>query len=250
MKRLLLLLSFISLVAPASAGIVIKFAEKKITQGSLQSVNLIVDEESFTKLDSFKLMGLTINESLYIQSVSSFTRNNGNDLEASATVVFIKVPKENAAIIETSKGNIQVDWGNTEILPTEASEGYLFGNFEIPRPKNILWGLSILIVLGVLVLTGIKLKKTRDQKSKAKKYLEKIKDQILSSSDYNSIVETWKKKHEIINHFPNLSSPFSNLEKELFKVQFKPVQSELEKEEVQKAYKLFLDQIKGDLDGI
>lgn len=54
MKRLLLLLSFISLVAPASAGIVIKFAEK-ITQGSLQSVNLIVDEESFTKLDSFKL---------------------------------------------------------------------------------------------------------------------------------------------------------------------------------------------------
>jgi hypothetical protein len=250
MKRLLYLLSFIFFVGTASAGVVIKFAEKKITQGSLQSVKLLIDEESFIKLDSLKLMGLTINETLYIQSVSPFTKNNSNDLEANATVVFIKVPKENSAIIETSKGKIGVEWENNEILPTEASQNFLFGNFEIPRSKNIFLGFLILIVFGFLILIGIKLKKTRDQKLKVKKYLDNIKDQILSSNDYHSIVEIWKRKHEILNLFPHLSIAFSNLEKELFKVQFKPVQSELEKEEVQKAYKFFLDQIKGDLDGI
>ena len=250
MTRIILCLSLLFIITQANAGMVINFNEKKINQGSLQDVNLIIDEESFTKLDSIKLLGLTINETLYIQSISPFKKENSNQFSANATVIFLKIPKESSNVFETPKGKIEIAWGNIQLTPTEAPQGFLFGSFEIPSPKNILLVLISLIAIGALSFAGWKLKKKRDKKRKAQKILENLKKQIRNSGDYESIVETWKRKHEIISCFPNLTTPFAVLEKELFKVQFKPAQSDLEKELVKKAYDIFLEQIKGDLDGV
>jgi hypothetical protein len=250
MKLLIIFLLILPLVVSANAGISINFPAEEINQGSLQDVRLIIDEESFSKLDSLKLMGLTIEETLYIHAISAFTRKSPTLLETSATVVFIKVPKKNSGNIETPKGKIEVTWENIKVKPIEAPQGFLFGDFDVPKAKNIFVWLISFFILTFFIFLGIKLKNKRHNKLTARKTLDILKNQIRTADDYDAIVTVWKNKHEILRCFPGLHNAFTNLEKELFRVQFKPVQSDLEKDSIGKTYRKFLEEIKGDLDGI
>lgn len=250
MKAIIGFLFILGYLNTTLGGVEIRFTQEKVTQGSLQKVELALDEESFSKLDSFNLQGSKINDVIYIQEVTPFTRKGADSYETNATIIFLKVPETPNGTIETPKGKLNVSWRSIEVVSTDVSENFLFGEFEIPKsPKLVLW-LAIMfgVIAGIFGLT--KVIKNIKKRNKSKKYISQLKLQIESAQTYENIVDIWKKKHEILKFLPEIQSSFATLEKELFLYQFKPTQSESEKESVKRAYFRFLEEIKGALNGV
>ncbi len=241
---------FLPLLSFADVGINLVFREKTISQGGLQTAEMNLDGDTLSKLDSKKLAGSKIGETLYFVDVSPFMRNNDGRYNANATVIFLKTPTEETGVIETAKGKILVKWGSIEVLPTNAPESFLFGSFEIPKGSHFLTLLAVLAAILALFFPMRRLYERRKKQQAQKKLLETLKKEIMDAQNYESIVALWKKKHDVLSVFPQMRDSFQKFEEVLFKVQFKPIQNEIEKEEVVKAYKIFLDDIKGVMSGI
>jgi hypothetical protein len=221
----------------------------KVKQGSLQEVKLLLDEETAQRVELQKLKGKTFGESIYLFSVSPLLRIQGK-LEADAIVIFTKIPTTKGAIHKDSTGDVLVSWSDVEIEPTQAPKDLLFLDFDIPKPVRVfLW---IMISL-TLILIGLVLARFRAKwltKRQRKLIREKMKEDLYQASDYTKIVSAWQNKHHYVKQFPHLDAPFRILEVTLFKYQFKQSQSDHEKEEVIKAWKVFLESSKGGFNGI
>jgi hypothetical protein len=234
-----------------SAVVEIQFSTPKFHQGSLQKSIWKVDQATAQKLELQKLKGQTVGGVLYIYSVSPLMRKNGSsDFEADAKVIFVKVPETNFLGHKTTTGEAVLTWNNVEVIPVEAPKELLFGTFEVPSRMKILTWASILVGLIFLGLIGFKVLKKLKQKKLLKQQKLSLKNDIQSVNEYQEVVRIWQSKHKLLREFPHLETPFKDLETTLFKYQFKPRQTDFEKNEVMTAWKKFIDETRGGFDGI
>lgn len=252
MKRYFLLSLLILLFSTvASAVVELQFPSSKIKQGSLESVIMRVDPSTAQSFELQKVRGQTIGETLYVYSVSPLMRKEGgDDFEAEARVVFIKVPETPFLGYKTPAGEIVFSWKDLEVIPTEGAKELIFGEFEIPpRKKVLLWG-GILLVLIIAGLAGFRIWKVFQKRKQVRLQKLAVKNDISSVNDYQNVVRVWQNKRNFIREFPHLEQPFKNLEQTLFKYQFKQSQTDTEKNEVMSAWKKFVEETRGGFDGI
>ena len=127
----------------------------------------------------------------------------------------------------------------------------LWADFTAPdfleRSWKWVWITLLIIILsfgGFVLWKKISLKR-REQNRK-----RKLAADFLACSTYEDIVEFWKKKHLYLKEFPQLENHYRIFEETLFEFQFKPRQSETEKEIVVKAYQKLTEASRGELRGI
>ncbi len=208
-----------------------------------------LDAASVQKVELQKLKGISLADTVYLYQVSPLIRS-GDSFEAEAKIIFLKVPESKPVIHKTESHEISINWSDVEVQPTEAPEKFLFGQFEVPGPLRVIEILIGLLALGLIVFGILKFQK----KNKTKKLLRlkraELKEKTISAQSYTDVVQLWQKKALLIKEFPHLVDPIKELEKVLFKYQFKQNQSETEKAEVMKAYREFINQIQGGFNGI
>lgn len=252
MKIFVLLLTIlISSNILAAARMEIIFPADKVKQGSLQKSLVKLDETSAQAIEIQKLRGQTLGETLYIHSVSPLLRKDGGSVfEADATVIFVKVPEQNKITYKTPQTDIEVTWNQVEVVPTEAPQELLFGTFTVPSKTKLMTWFLILITAIVLIVAGFKGRRHWLNKKAVKTRKLETKAEILSAREFSDVVGIWKKKHILFREFPHIEEPFKDLEKVLYKHQFKPFQTETEKIEVMNAYREFTNRIEGGFNGI
>jgi HJR/Mrr/RecB family endonuclease len=237
---MLLLLHSFSLLAEVMLDL--QFDETSVTQGRLISVRLRYDVSGSARLDLKELEGQTLKETLYFHEVSP--------VEQTAHVVFAKVPTEAILHVEVAGVPLRITWNEIEVVPTDARQGFLFGDFEIPPASRMLIWLStgLLAILGAFA--AVVFRKKWKHKQDEKKQQQSLRDEVLACQEYEEVVKMWGKKHAFVRVFPHLLEPFSRLELVLFRYQFKPEQTEVEKNIVMKAYQKFKSEVEGGFSGI
>ena len=239
---------------PAAHGAVnieLMFEKNDIQQGSIETATARLTGESLQKINLQKLKGQTLGETLYLHNVSPLLRKEGSkEYESEFKVIFIKVPESSQIVQKFENDEINLKWSPVKVTPIEVPEKLIFEQFEIPEPLKVLKWMIGLVLMAGLVFGFIKIKKFREIKNKKRSMKKSIKDSIMAANSYEEIVTIWKRKLEITEVFPALGEPFKELEKTLFKFQFRPHQTEDDKNEVKKAYGDFLNAIQGGFDGI
>lgn len=245
----LLIILFINISVYAQIDII--FHQDKIKQGSLISVRFVTTEEIAKKINSAPIKGQTISDTLYIQSIDPLVKNEADEkFSAKALIVVVKPNLSRQMKINLAGEEINLNANTLVVIPTDSSEGFVFGDFEIPIKKKylitILFGLAffLLCYFTYFFWRSYRLKKIRKDK------LVAMKNHILNIESYDEIVSLWQNKQDYLATFPHLESSFKDFEKVLFKYLFKPGQTEEEKLEIRKAYKKFTSDISGGFYGI
>jgi len=248
-KFLIAFLILISTSAFGTVGMHINFSKPTIKQGKVEEATLYLDEATAQNFLAKKVTGQTIENTIYLLEVGPLTKADKN-FEAEAKVIFLKVPESKVIQYEGVQGNFPVTWSGVEIVPTEATQELIFERFSIPSRKNVLLWLGILIgVSGVLIL-ALRFRKTQRTKAQMRKRRLGLRDELVGGTVYSEIVEIWKKREIFIAEFPEIQDHFKKFEQVLFKYQFKPSQTEAEKIEIMQAYREFLNNVRGGLNGI
>lgn len=227
------------------------FPDVDVNQGEIIEVQLIVEADG-ANLEWQKLKGSVHADTIYILDLSPFMKKEGRpEFEAEAKIIFVKVPKTNELKSKIGTTPITVKWDPVTINPTEAPQGFLLGNFEIPRPGKLLLWIGALIFLLTLVFGGYVIIRPKMLAKREKKQRRlALKRELLGCTQFSDAVTLWQKKHVFISEFPVIEDPFVEFEKIINKHQFKPRQSEAEKIEVMEAYGSFRTKIQGGLDGV
>lgn len=229
----------------------LEFTVPEVKQGSIVSALIKLDVSSAHEFPLQKLKSKTFAETIYVYDVGTPIRKEGKPyFESDAKIIFFKVPDSNPLSYNEEGINYKVFWNKIKIIPTEAEQSFLYGAFSVPnRFEPFKW---LLLIVGVSLSSaaGFWVFKKIRIKSDGKKKLSEVKVKLLSATSYEEIVEVWMNRQTYLNTFPLIDEPFRKFEEKLFKVQFKPIQSEYEKSHVIESYKVFLNSIKGPLDGI
>lgn len=251
MIKYLLCLLF-SLPVYSAITLEIQSAAPMVNQGELIEVNLGIQTDSASKLELQKLKGSTVNETIYFYDISPlFRKEDGKKLEAQAKIIFVKVPETQNITGNLNGEVLKVNLSGLQINQTEGAQGYQFGNFEVPRPSKVMeWMLGIVLTLALLLAAGTPLWQKIKRKKAQKLKMQTLKAQILGCRTYEDVVELWKAKHQHLSVFPHVKEPFTKLEEVLNKYQFKPRQSEEEKQQVLEAYRRFTNAVEGGFVGI
>lgn len=253
MKKLLLLILFLLVpnVLLAEVKITLSFPKSQIKQGQLEEADITMDFSAAQNFEIQKLKDTTPGDILYFHKISPMMRSNaGGTLSGKASVVFINVPKVNYIQFKEEDVAIHLTWNELEIAPTDAKPVFIYENFSIPGRKEIKNYIVPILILLFLTPIGVFLflRYRRIQAAKIRK--KELKDSLLKANNYEEVVELWKLKSRFINEFPAIENAFRKLEEVLFKYQFKPSQSDSEKNEVMKAYRNFTGQVQESLNGI
>ena len=250
-KYFVLFIILIPGLAIGATALNLDFGKTEIKQGSIETAKIQLKADAVQRVSLQKLKGQTLAETIYFYDVSPLMRKEGSDsFEAEAKVIFAKAPETNALGTKFGDEDLLVTWGNTQVSPTQVEQGFIFGKFEIPsRPKILLW-FSIILGLGVLTYLFFWGRKKYQFKTAQKKKLQELKRELLGATNYQEIVEVWKKKHKYLDNFPQIEDAFKGFETVLFKYQFKPRQNETEISQVTEAYREFVRKIEGGLNGI
>jgi hypothetical protein len=229
----------------------LEFSVPEVKQGSIVSAQIKLDATSAQEMPLQKLKSKTFAETIYIYDVGTPIRKEGRPyFEGDAKIIFVKVPESNQLTFTEEGISYKVFWNEVKVVPTEVEKAFLYGAFSVPtRFQPFKW---ILLVLGAGVISGIgfwiyRLVSFKNQK---KKKLRDVKNKLLSPSSYDDVVQVWMNRQLYLLTFPAIDEAFRKFEQKLFKVQFKPSQSEQEKAHVVDSYNEFLASIKGPLDGI
>lgn len=228
-----------------------EFSSKEVKQGSIVPALIKIDAASAQEFPIQKLKLKTFADTIYVYDVGTPIRKEGRPyFEADAKIIFIKVPENNELNFLEDGKTFKVFWNPISVVPTEKGKQFVYGAFDVPaRFKALKW---FLVVFGALVLSvfGFFLNRQYKIKSKRKKALADIKRKMFAATTYPDVVELWMSRQLYLNTFPAIEEAFRDLEQKLFKIQFKPSQSEDEKRDAIEAYKEFLNSIKGKFDGI
>ncbi|MGE3609380.1 MAG: hypothetical protein AB7I27_07320 [Bacteriovoracaceae bacterium] len=247
----ILLLFIISFSAWANLSLQLQLPKDAIKQGSLEKAVLVAPINTMEALPLNRLTGKNFGETIYFYRIGPFIRKEkSNNFESDVQVIFVKVPKS-ASITDKVEGqDVIINWSDVRIIPTEGAENLIFGNFSIP--EKFKWPLVLLIlsILGFVSGFAWRIVKKLQNKKRRKEELQKIKVEIYGATSFHDVVLIWQNKSFYLKTFPHLTEPLKNLEKVLFKYQFKPNQTEIEKDEVMKAYQEFLNEIRGGFNGI
>lgn len=246
--KLIIFFILISTSVYSKVSLELRVPENSVKQGQMLKATLSLKEASGQSALA-GLKGQNLGQSLYIVNLTPFMGKNGQ-LESEAKVVFSAVPKSNSVTELINGEEIVVSWENLEVLPTEASQSFLFGDFEIPSRLNFTkWILAFLILCGLTVLSLWISSRIKSRKA-ASNRRQKLKLEMLDCKNYDEIVLMWRQKKRFLDEFPKLEEHFKTLEVTLFKYQFKPQRTENEMNAVEIAYTEFKNSVKGDLNGI
>ncbi|HXH31696.1 MAG TPA: hypothetical protein VNJ01_12855 [Bacteriovoracaceae bacterium] len=227
------------------------FSKAKIKQGSIEKASIRIGPETMQRLSLQKLKGATLGDSIYLYDVAVLNKKTGQDIfEADAKVIFVKVPPSSEIIDKSFGSEVLVRWNAVEIIPTQASEGLIFGSFKVPdRPKIILWSAILAGVLAALML-GFRIWKRLKQKREVRSHRLRLKNDLLGARTFEDLVVLWKKKSHYLTEFPQVTEAFGQFETVLFKYQFKPSPSEQEMSMALDAYGTFVRNVEGGLRGV
>lgn len=227
----------------------VELSSAVIQQGSLIDAVIRLDAASVQQVELQKLKGVSLADTVYLYQVSPLIRS-GDSFEADAKIIFLKVPETKPVIHKTETNEISITWSDVEVQPTEAPEKFLFGQFEIPGPRRFVEILLGVLALGLIAFGVIRFNKKNKAKKVVRQKRAELKDKTMSAQSYTDVVDLWQQKSLLIKEFPHLGEPIKELEKVLFKYQFKQNQNETEKAEVMKAYRVFINQVQGGFNGI
>ena len=219
--------------------------------GEISKVQIYVDAQTAQSLPLQSIKEQTLSETLYVQSVSSMLKHEGEqDYTADAEVIFIKDPGANEIKTTIANQPVRIFWNNVRIEAVEVPKDYVLGNFDIKAPLRIIvWLLSAALMIALCV--GLwKFRNAQGRKAALKKERKALKEKILSCRNYQDVVSLWKQKRLLIERFPHLAGPMENLETVLFKYQFKPQQTSNEEAIVMDAYRAFMKESEGGFNGI
>ena len=254
MKKVLILLlvSFASFSVFSATDLKLLFDTPEVKQGEIVNATLLISMNQMQDLNLSKLENKSLAETIYFMKISPSVKKEGReDLEAEVKVIFTKVPETNGLTGKINDLDIRLSWNELKVEATEGAQELLWGNFEIPKEtKLVLWTLLTLLVATILALIIRPLIKKHKQKKAHKEIMIQRKDELLSCGDYDDVVKIWQQRQEYISHFPHILEPFKKLEKDLYKHQFKPRQTEQEKLEIMDAYRTFKRSIEGGFIGI
>lgn len=248
MIKILLLSILFSFSAYSKVSLELKLNDRSVKQGQIASGSLVVQStDGNAGLSGLK--GKTLAKSLYLFNVSPFMGKQGQ-LTSDVKVIFTQVPLSSSVTETINNEEITISWSNIQVVPTEQSKSFLFGDFEIPSRLVVLPWIIGVIGLGFLTLIIIRIRSIMNVKSSIKSRKLKLKDEIISGKTYDDVVLMWRSKSRYLNEFPQLDSHFKALETVLFKYQFKPQRTEQEVNAVMDAYQTFKSSVMGDLNGI
>lgn len=248
MIKILILLYFISFSAWSKVSLVLNLESNSIKQGQIALGSLVVQStDGNAGLSGLK--GKTLGKSLYLLNVSPFMGKQGQ-LASDVKVIFTQIPLSNTVTETINNEEITISWSNLQIVPTEATKSFLFGDFDIPSRLVVFPWIIGVLGLGFLSLIIIRIRSMLKTKSSIKARKLKLKEEIISGKTYDDVVLMWLQKSRYLNEFPQLEDHFKKLEAVLFKYQFKQQRTELEVNAVMDAYQTFKSAVTGDLNGI
>jgi hypothetical protein len=210
-----------------------------VNQGEIVEGHLILNEGT---IPTMSLKGKNIGKTLYIFNIEPFV-GNGGAFQAKTKLIFSKVPEANSALENVNGEEIFIFWNNLNVNPTEESQSFLLGDFEIPGRKKIIPWIIALLVTSLIGYIVWRFKKRVHLSRNLKKRKLALRDKLAQASSYDEVVIIWKNKHQTLKEFPNMEEPFKNLEVTLFKYQFKPQRTNQELEQVMEAYQKFKEEV-------
>lgn len=249
MKKVLLLLLLLPLWALARVEVDLQFEKKEVKQGEIVLATVRTSPESMNQLNLQKLKGNSFAKTLFLYDFSPWLHSNG-DFSATAKIIFTEVPKETILKDTINGQEVELKLSPVNVIPTQAEQQLLFGTYEIPTPAEIMKWVILAIAVSLVGILGWKLKRKFTTQREIRLRKQKLIEEITSARDYEGVVDVWKKKYQYLTTFPQLETPFKNLEQVLFKYQFKPSQQASEKEEVFQAYQKFLAESQEGFRGI
>ncbi len=217
-KILIFLFAFSSSVFAAQMQLELSSAVVK--QGSLIDVVVRLDGSSVQQVELQKLKGVSLADTVYLYQVAPLVRN-GDNFEADAKIIFLKVPETKPVIHKIGETEISITWSDVEVQPTEAPGKFLFGQFEIPGSRRIFEILAVLVILALVFLGFYKLRQKRKAKKALRQKRAELKDKVISARDYHEVVSLWQQN-----------------------------QNEVEKADVMRAYREFINLVQGGFNGI
>jgi hypothetical protein len=249
--KFLLVLLFIATDALSMDKLALFIPQGQVNQGALVKGTLIVQPEA-VNFPVQKLKGENIGETLYFQNLSPLLKKEGSlSYESEVKVIFTSVPQGKVVSGKIGTQEVAIEWNDISINPVESTGKMLWADFTAPdffeRSWKWVW-ITLLIIL--LSFGAFTLWRKFDRKKREKDRRRRLADEFMACGSYEEIVEFWKKKHLYLREFPQLENNYRVFEETLFKFQFKPRQTESEKELVVKAYQKLIEDSKGELRGI
>lgn len=225
--------------------------ESSVNQGALVKATLIVQPEAIN-FPVQKLKAETVGEAVYFQQLSPLLKKEGSvAYEADVTIIFTSVPESRTVTGKIAGQDLVLEWNDIRINPVESTGKMLWADFTAPDFFEGSWKWVWITLVIIPFLAGaILFWKKYDRRRREKERRRKLGEAFLSCSKYEEIVEFWKKKQLYLREFPELEAKYRTFEETLFKYQFKPKQTDSEKELVVQAYKKLAEDCKGDLRGI
>lgn len=241
MIKIFLILFILIANAWSRVGLELVLSNPTIKQGEITNARLLV-KHAEGQSNLTKLNDKNVGKTLYIVSLSPFMGKEGQ-LESEAKVVFFAVPQSNTISEVIDGEEIVITWDNIEVVPVNASQSFLLGDFEIPdREKIFRW---IMILIGLVIFTGafFWMKKKLAKKNALKEKLKLLKGRLVNCTSYEEIILMHGDKMIFLETFPQIKSHFQSFETILFKYQFKPHRTSSEIDEVLAAYQIFIKNI-------
>jgi hypothetical protein len=239
--KMLIFLMFFSYSIRADIQAEFLFSNKKVLQGQLIEVPVSLKLTGGNQ--ETDLTGKTFADTLFIVDLR----------EGFAKIIVFNEPKAEILNEKLGESNIQISFKDLNLIPLPKSNKFIFENFEVSSklPRIYIWViLVVLILLTLIFLIFYKLiLKKRAEKRRREESL-KLLTRITEAKGINEIISVWQDKHFILTKIPSLRESFLKFEMVLNKYQFKPDMSEVERIEVQEAYKKFSRSIEGSSHGI
>jgi len=249
--KLFLFFLFLSAEVLSMDKLALFIPQSGVNQGALVKATLIVQPEAIN-FPVQKLKGQTLGETLYFQQLSPLLKKEGSSAyESEVSIIFTSVPETRVITGKIGSHELQVEWNDIRISPVESPGKMLWADFTAPdfleRGWKWVW-ITLIIILfsfGGYILWRKLLKRKREKERRSK-----LVSEYMSCSNYEEVVEFWKRKHIYLKEFPQIEHDYRSFEEVLFRYQFKPKQSESEKQMVIDAYRKLIEVTQGGLRGV
>lgn len=225
--------------------------ETEVHQGALVRGKLLLPPQSMN-FPLQKLKGTTFGETLYFHQTSPLLRKDGSSVfESEVQVIFIKPPESENVAGTFGQSELVINTGGIKVIPVEASGKMLWAEFTAPDflKDNWSWLLSAALLM-LLASAGFWIWKKINRKRTLRLRRRVLFDEFSSCRNYDDVVSMWQKKRNYLQEFPQIEEKFRTFEEVLFKYQFKPRQSDSEKEVVMTAYRKLLSDSEGVFRGV
>lgn len=248
MKLLILMITLLSFNSFSNVELRVSTSYQSIKQGEIVDATLHV-QSSRGEIPLKGLVGKHFAETIYIYSMEPFVVKNGI-MESRAKVIFTKIPSSESLQQEIEGVIYIMNWPGLQILPIAQTEGFKFGNFNIPHSLPWLVIIVILLIFVPVCIYSIRLLKNHQSKKRHKRNLKGLMTELESAKDYNDVERIWLKRNEYIKAFPQIENDFKKFEEILNRHQFKRSRREADLNEINEAYEKFKSQLVGVRNGI